>query len=58
LHRERLAAGYQQENEAMSADEFEARLEKLITEAREAGMSDEAIIDVLHDAAEGLHEGL
>jgi hypothetical protein len=42
----------------MTADEFEARVEKLAAEAREAGMPVEVMIDVLHDVAENLHEAL
>lgn len=38
----------------MTTDEFEDRIQKLIADAREAGMSDEAMIGVLHDAAEAL----
>lgn len=40
----------------MTADEFEARVEKLISEARQAGMEKGIIIDVLHDVAETLQE--
>jgi hypothetical protein len=40
----------------MTADELEARIEKLISEARDAGMEREIIIDVLHDVAETLQE--
>ena len=40
----------------MTADEFEARIEKLISEARDAGLARGIIIDVLHDAAQELQE--
>jgi hypothetical protein len=40
----------------MTADELEARIEKLIAEAREAGMAKGVIVDVLHDVAETLQE--
>jgi hypothetical protein len=42
----------------MTADEFEARVEKLVAEAREVGMPVEVLIDVLHDVAETLGEPL
>ena len=42
----------------MTTDEFAARIEKLITDARAAGVSDEAMIGVLEDAAEALDEEL
>jgi hypothetical protein len=40
----------------MNAEELEARIEKLIAEARDAGMERGVIIDVLHDVAETLQE--
>lgn len=42
----------------MTADEFEGRVQKLIDDARAADMSDEMMIDVLHDLAEALRERL
>lgn len=42
----------------MTADEFETRVNKLIADAQEAGMSHESMIDVLHDIAEALKERL
>jgi hypothetical protein len=38
----------------MTAEEFAAAIEKLITAAREAGLTDAAMIVVLEDAVEGL----
>ncbi len=40
----------------MTADDFEARVQKLVEDARQAGCSDEMMIDVLHDIAETLRE--
>ena len=42
----------------MTAAEFEERIEKLIADAREVGLSDEAMIGVLRDVAEALEERL
>ena len=42
----------------MTADEFEARVEKLVSEARLGGMPMEVMIDVLHDVAEVLREAV
>ena len=42
----------------MTADEFAARVEKLVAEAREVGVSVEVMIDVLHDAADNLLEAV
>jgi ATP-dependent Clp protease ATP-binding subunit ClpA len=40
----------------MTADELEARIEKLVAEAREAGMEKVIVIDVLHDVVQTLLE--
>jgi hypothetical protein len=45
-------------DKAMTANELEARIEKLVGEAREVGMAMEVMIDVLHDVAEALREAL
>jgi len=42
----------------MTPEEFALRVEKLITDARDEGVSDEAMIKVLEDAVEVLDEGL
>jgi hypothetical protein len=42
----------------MTAEEFAEAIEKLITAAREGGLTDAAMIVVLEDAVEGLDEGL
>lgn len=42
----------------MTADELEARIDKLMSEAGEAGMPVEVMIDVLHDVAENLREAV
>lgn len=42
----------------MTVEEFAARLEKLIEDAREGGLPDEAIIAGLETAAEALDEDL
>ena len=42
----------------MTAEELAAAIEKLITAARQAGLSDAAIVTVLEDAVEGLDEGM
>jgi hypothetical protein len=41
----------------MTAEEFAEAIEKLITAAREGGLTDAAMIVVLEDAVEGLDEG-
>jgi hypothetical protein len=43
---------------SMASEEFTAALHDLIAEARESGLSDEAIISALADTAEALREGL
>lgn len=40
----------------MTVDEFEIRVQKLIEECREAGMTDASMAAVFEDAAEELHE--
>ncbi len=40
----------------MTADEFEARVKKLVDDAREAGMSDPVLAEVLHDVAESMQD--
>lgn len=40
----------------MTADDFEARVRTLVLDARQAGCSNEMMIDVLHDIAEALRE--
>jgi hypothetical protein len=42
----------------MTAEEFANAIEKLITAARDGGLTDAAMIVVLEDAVEGLDEGL
>jgi len=42
----------------MTNAEFECRVEKLIADACEVGLSDEAMIGVLRNAPEALEEGL
>jgi hypothetical protein len=42
----------------MDADEFDARIETLVTDGREGGLSDEAMIERLQNAVEALKEGL
>ena len=42
----------------MTTEEFAEAVDKVITAAREGGLSDAAIIVVLEDAVEGLDEGL
>ena len=42
----------------MTAEEFAEAIEKLITAARDGGLTDAAMIVVLEDAVEGLDEGL
>jgi hypothetical protein len=42
----------------MTQEQFAAQIEALIAQARHEGLSDEAIIGVLEDAAEALDEEL
>lgn len=42
----------------MAHDEFAARIEKLITDVRQRGLSDEAIAAGLEEAAKALREGV
>jgi hypothetical protein len=42
----------------MTAEEFAARIEKLIGEARDEGLSDEAMVTELDAISEALSEGL
>ena len=41
----------------MTQQEFAARIEALVLEGREAGLSDEVMADALQDAAAALAEG-
>jgi hypothetical protein len=43
---------------SMTAEEFAEAVDKLISAAREGGLSDEKMIVVLEDTVEGLDEGL
>jgi hypothetical protein len=42
----------------MTAEEFADAIQKLITAARQGGLSDAAIVTVLEDAVEGLDQGM
>jgi hypothetical protein len=42
----------------MTPQDFTTHVEKLIADARDAGLSDEAIAAALRDAVEALREGL
>ncbi len=53
-----MATGNKREDEAMTEEEFAARVEKLIRKAHDGGLSDEAMITVLENAVEALDEGL
>jgi hypothetical protein len=46
------------EGVSMTAEEFAEAVDKLISAAREGGLSDEKMIVVLEDTVEGLDEGL
>jgi hypothetical protein len=54
----RLWVSREAKDRAMTVDEFEVRVEKLVVEAREVGMPVEVMIDVLHDVAENLREAV
>jgi hypothetical protein len=54
----RMATGYNREDKTMTAQEFAAKLEALIVEARAGGVPDEDIVILLQDAADGLESGL
>lgn len=49
-----MAAGKSQ----MTPQDFATHIERLIADARDAGLSDETIAAVLRDAVEALREGL
>lgn len=42
----------------MTPDDLTTHIERLIADARDAGLSDEAMVDALRDAVEALREGL